>query len=33
MRLVQRMPLAAGAEDEQDGIHRFAIIDAGPMAA
>jgi len=32
MRLVQRIPLAPGAEHEQDGIHRFAIIDAGAMA-
>jgi len=32
LRLVQRIPLAAGAEHEKDGIHRFTIIDAGPMA-
>jgi hypothetical protein len=32
LRLVQRIPLAPGAEHEQDGIHGFAIIDAGPMA-
>jgi hypothetical protein len=31
-RLVQRIPLAAGAEHEEDGIHRLAIIDAAPMA-
>jgi len=31
-RLVQRMPLAPGAEHEKNGIHRFAILDAGPMA-
>ena len=31
-RLVQRMPLAASAEHEKKGIHRFAVIDAGPMA-
>jgi hypothetical protein len=29
---MQRIPLAAGAEHEEDGIHRFPIIDAGPMA-
>jgi hypothetical protein len=32
LRLVQRIPLAPGAEHEKDGIHCFAIIDAGPMA-
>jgi hypothetical protein len=32
IRRVQRIPLAAGAEHEKDGVHRFAIIDAGPMA-
>jgi hypothetical protein len=31
-RLVQRLPLAPGAEHQEEGIHRFAIIDAGPMA-
>jgi hypothetical protein len=31
-RHVQRLPLAAGAEHEKDGIHGFAIIDTGPMA-
>jgi hypothetical protein len=31
-RLVQRLPLAARTEYEKDGIHRFAIIDARPMA-
>jgi hypothetical protein len=31
-RLLQRLPLAAGAEHEEDGIHRLSIIDAGPMA-
>jgi hypothetical protein len=30
--LVQRIPLASGAEHEKDGIHRLTIIDAGPMA-
>jgi hypothetical protein len=30
-RLLQRIPLAAGAEHEEDGIHGFTIIDAGPM--
>jgi hypothetical protein len=29
---MQRIPLAAGAEHEEDGIHRLPIIDAGPMA-
>jgi hypothetical protein len=32
LRLVQRIPLAPGAEHKEDGLHRFAIIDAGPMA-
>ena len=32
-RLRPRMPLAAGAEYKEDGIHGLAIIDAGPMAA
>ena len=31
-RLVQGIPLAASTEDEEDGIHRLSIIDAGPMA-
>jgi hypothetical protein len=30
-RLMQGMPLAARAEDEEDGIHRLALLDAGPM--
>jgi hypothetical protein len=30
---MQRIPLAAGAEHKEDGIHGLAIIDAGPMAA
>jgi len=30
---VQGAPLAASAEDEEDGIHRLAIINAGPMAS
>ena len=29
---IQRIPLAARAEHEEDGIHGLAIIDAGPMA-
>jgi hypothetical protein len=29
---VQRPPLAAGAQHEENGIHGLAIIDAGPMA-
>jgi hypothetical protein len=32
-RLLQSIPLAAGAEHKEDGIHGLAIIDAGPMAA
>jgi hypothetical protein len=32
LRLVQGIPLAAGTQHEKDGIHRFAIIDARPMA-
>jgi hypothetical protein len=32
LRLVQGMPLAAGAQHEKDGIHRLASIDAGSMA-
>ena len=31
-RLVQGIPLPPCAEHEKDGIHRFAVIDAGPMA-
>jgi hypothetical protein len=31
-RLVQRIPLATRAEHKKDGIHRFPIIDARPMA-
>jgi len=31
-RLVQGIPLATRAEHEKDGIHCFAIINAGPMA-
>lgn len=31
-RLVQGMPLAPCAQHEKDGIHRFAVINAGPMA-
>jgi hypothetical protein len=31
-RLLQRIPLAAGAEHEENGIHRCAILDTGPMA-
>jgi len=31
-RLIQGLPLAPGAEDEEDGIHGLASIDAGPMA-
>jgi hypothetical protein len=30
---MQSIPLAAGAEHKEDGIHGLAIIDAGPMAA
>jgi hypothetical protein len=26
------MPLAAGAEHEEHGLHRCAILDTGPMA-
>jgi hypothetical protein len=29
--LMQRIPLAAGAEDKEDGIHGSAIIDAWPV--
>jgi hypothetical protein len=32
-RLVQRIPLAASAEHEENGIHRLPIRDAGPMAS
>jgi hypothetical protein len=31
-RRMQRIPLAAGAEHEEDGIHGLPIIDVGPMA-
>jgi hypothetical protein len=31
--LVQRIPLAAGAEHEKNGIHRLPSIDARPMAS
>jgi hypothetical protein len=31
-RLLQRIPLAAGAEHEENGIHCRAILDTGPMA-
>jgi hypothetical protein len=31
-RLVQRIPLAAGAEHEEDGIHRLPILDPWPVA-
>jgi hypothetical protein len=31
-RILQRVPLAPGAEDEEDGIHGPAIIDAWPVA-
>jgi hypothetical protein len=30
--VIQGIPLATGAEDEEDGIHGLAVIDAGPMA-
>jgi hypothetical protein len=30
--LVQRIPLAAGAEHEEEGIYRLPIIDPGPVA-
>jgi hypothetical protein len=30
---MQGVPLAAGAEDEEDGIHGPAIIDAWPVTA
>jgi hypothetical protein len=29
---MQSIPLAAGAEHKEDGIHGLAIIDAGPVA-
>jgi hypothetical protein len=32
-RFVQRIPLAAGAEHEEDGIHGLAIIDTGTMTS
>jgi hypothetical protein len=31
-RLMPRIPLASGAEHEEDGIHRLSILEAGPMA-
>jgi hypothetical protein len=31
-RLMPRMPLAARAEHEENGIHRLSILDPGPMA-
>jgi hypothetical protein len=30
--VLQRIPLASGAKDEEDGIHGPAIIDAWPVA-
>jgi hypothetical protein len=30
---MQSLPLAAGAEHKEDGLHGLAIIDEGPMAA
>jgi hypothetical protein len=32
-RLIQRVPLAARAEHEENGIHRLPILDTGPMAS
>lgn len=32
-RSVQRPPMAAGAEDEEDGVHGLAIDDPGIVAA
>jgi hypothetical protein len=29
---MQRIPLAASAKHEENGIHRLPILDAGPMA-
>jgi len=31
--LIQRVPLAARAEHEENGIHRLPILDTGPMAS
>jgi hypothetical protein len=31
-RHIQRIPLTAGAEHEEDGIHGFPVIDTRPMA-
>jgi hypothetical protein len=31
-RLVQRIPLAAGVQHEENGIHRLPIIDLWPVA-
>jgi hypothetical protein len=31
-RLLQRIPLATGAEHEENGIHGLPILDTGPMA-
>jgi hypothetical protein len=30
--LIQRVPLAPGTQDEENGIHGLTIINAGPMA-
>jgi hypothetical protein len=30
--VIQGIPLTPSAEDEEDGIHGLAVIDAGPMA-
>jgi hypothetical protein len=30
--VLQGIPLAPSAEDDEDGIHGLAVIDAGPMA-
>jgi hypothetical protein len=30
-RLMQDIPLAAGAERAEDGSHRLSVIDAGPL--
>jgi hypothetical protein len=32
VRLIQRLPLAPGTQHEENGIHRCAILDTGPMA-
>jgi hypothetical protein len=29
---MQRIPLAASAEHEENGLHRLPILDTGPMA-